>query len=101
MPACLQTATILAPCLHLPLHRPPAAYSDRLLVGVPSMARIVSPGRMPAVSAGPPGAGERTTRALVPPCCGEKDTSTPTPVTDPAVLRLQGGSSRGRDGWLG
>lgn len=58
------------------------------------MARIVSPGRMPAVSAGPPGAGDRTTKALVPPCCGEKDTSTPTPVTDPAVLRLRGGNSR-------
>ena len=79
-----------------PPARPPAAYSERLLVCCPSMATISSPGRMPARSAGPPGAGAITPRALEEPCWELKDTSTPTPVTSPWVLRLRVGSQPGQ-----
>ena len=82
------------------LTHPPAAYSDSVEVSWPSMDRIWSPGRMPARSAGPPGAGEMTTSELLLPCWEEKETSTPTPVTDPAVLRLQGVWGGAGGGWV-
>lgn len=46
---------------------------------------------MPARSAGPPGAGAMTVSAAPDPASDLKDTSTPTPVTEPCVLRLQRG----------
>ena len=38
----------------------PASYSEAPLVGLPSMATMMSPAASPALSAGPPGAGVTT-----------------------------------------